>query len=62
MGFWYARELREVLKYKEWRNFSKVHEKAQIACERSKNVVSDHFVSVNKMIKMPKGASKEIQD
>jgi DNA-damage-inducible protein D len=30
---WSARELQEVLGYSEWRNFNKVVEKAQEACE-----------------------------
>lgn len=60
--FWYARELQEVLEYTEWRNFIKVIEKAKIACEQSSNDVSYHFVDANKTIRMPKGASKEIDD
>lgn len=60
--FWYARELQEVLEYTEWRNFSKVINRAQIACENSENPVSEHFVEVNKTIGMPKSATKEIPD
>ena len=60
--FWYARELQFALEYTEWRNFSKVIEKAIIACKNSKNNVSDHFVDVNKTIEMPKSATKEIVD
>lgn len=60
--FWYARELQALLDYDEWRNFENVIHKAKIACERSKNQVSDHFVDINKTIPMPKGASKEISD
>ena len=48
--FWYARELQKILDYTEWRNFSKVIEKAKIACEQSENAVSHHFVEVNKMV------------
>ena len=48
--FWYARELQVALEYKEWRNFSKVIDKAQTACENSENTVSDHFVEVNKIV------------
>ena len=48
--FWYARELQIALEYKEWRNFNKVIEKAKVACEGSKNSVSDHFVDVNKIV------------
>lgn len=48
--FQYARELQIALEYKEWRNFNKVIEKAKVACEGSKNSVSDHFVDVNKIV------------
>lgn len=60
--FWYARELQTVLEYSEWRNFKKVIEKAKASIEASKINVSDHFVDVNKTIKMPKGAKKQIED
>ena len=30
--YWYARELQQILGYKEWRYFSAVIEQAQIAC------------------------------
>ncbi len=60
--FWYARELQVALDYSEWRNFNKVIDKAKDACENSENNVSDHFVDINKTIKMPKNAEKEIKD
>ena len=60
--FWYARELQVALEYKEWRNFSKVIDKAITACEGSENAVSLHFVDVNKTSPMPNGGFKEIDD
>ena len=33
--FWYARDMQQILRYTEWRNFIKVIEKAKIACEIS---------------------------
>ena len=60
--FWYARELQKVLEYTEWRNFEGVIEKAKISCEQSKNDINNHFVDVNKTIKMPKNAIKKVQD
>lgn len=60
--FWYARELQFVLEYTEWRNFTKVIEKAITACDSSGNNSSDHFVEVNKTIEMPKSATKSILD
>lgn len=60
--FWYAREMQIALEYKEWRNFKKVIDKAIIACNNSDNSADDHFVEVNKTIKMPKNAEKSIED
>lgn len=60
--FWYARELTTALEYSKWRNFEKVIEKAKIACETSNNNINDHFAGVGKTIKMPKGATKTIDD
>jgi len=60
--FWYARELMGLLEYTEWRNFFKVIEKAQTSCSHAGQTVSDHFVDVNKMIDIGKGAHREIDD
>lgn len=60
--FWYARELMGLLEYTEWRNFFKVIEKAQISCSNAGQAVSDHFVDVNKMIEIGKGANREVDD
>lgn len=60
--FWYARDLQEALEYTEWRNFFKVISRAITACDNSNNIVSEHFVEVNKTINMPNNASKEILD
>ncbi len=60
--FWYARELSLVLDYIQWRNFSKVIDKAMLSCQNSGFECADHFVEVSKTIAMPKGASKKIVD
>lgn len=62
MEFWYARELYPVLEYAEWRNFSKVIDRAMLACKNSGFSIEDHFVGINKTITMPKGAEKKIPD
>ena len=59
---WSARELQTIFNYGEWRNFFKVIEKAKIACESSGANVSYHFVDINKMIELAKGAQREIED
>ena len=62
MEFWYARELQEVLEYSDWRNFNKVINKAKESCENSKNNTLDHFVEVDKMVRIGSGAEREIKD
>jgi DNA-damage-inducible protein D len=59
---WSARELQEIFKYTEWRNFLKVVEKAQKACENAGEKGIDHFVDTNKMIELAKGAQRQIDD
>ncbi len=60
--FWYARELQEVLEYKQWRRFEDTIERAKDSCQNSGNEISDHFAAVGKTIDMPKGAKKVIKD
>lgn len=60
--FWYARDLQQVLDYKEWRNFKLVIGKAKIACDNSNNNVQEHFVDVNKMVMIGSNAEREIED
>ncbi len=51
--FWLARELQKTLEYTEWRNFSKVIDRAMLACKNAGFEVVDHFVEVNKTVEMP---------
>jgi len=60
--FWYARELADVLEYTEWRNFTKVIDKAVLACKNSGYDTNDHFVEVNKMIEIGKGGTRKTKD
>jgi len=59
---WYARELQELLGYREWRSFSNVIEKAKTSCGKAGQQPEDHFVEVTKMIDLGKGATREIPD
>ena len=59
---WSARELCTFLGYSLWQNFSKVIDKARIACGNAGQNVSNHFIDVNKMITLAKGAQREIND
>lgn len=54
--YWLARELMEVLEYKEWRKFNKVIEKAMEACDGSNYCILEHFVLEDKMIGIANGA------
>jgi DNA-damage-inducible protein D len=58
--FWSARELGRVLGYSEYRNFLPVIEKAKDACNKSGNIVLDHFVEYHEMIDIGKGAQREM--
>ncbi|MBR1377105.1 MAG: hypothetical protein IJ565_04785 [Bacilli bacterium] len=49
--YWYARELQQILGYKEWRYFSTVIEKAQIACGNSNNNINSNFGVYTKIVK-----------
>ena len=60
--FWYARELAPVLEYVQWRNFTKVMDRAILACKNSGYAATDHFAEVSKTIKMPKTATKQVMD
>jgi DNA-damage-inducible protein D len=60
--YWSARELAPILDYAKWENFSKVIDKAMLACKNSGFDVTDHFPDVRKTIKMPKGAKKKVVD
>ncbi|MCL2441821.1 MAG: DNA damage-inducible protein D [Treponema sp.] len=60
--YWFARDLQKVLEYAKWENFSKVIDRAMLACKNSGINVNDHFPDVRKTIKMPKTAEKDIID
>ena len=60
--YWLARELQELLGYSEWRNFLKTVEKAKESCKTNGEAVSDHFVDVNKMVKIGSGAERKQDD
>ena len=57
--YWYARELQQVLDYKEWRKFLGVIDKAEDACNNSNFTLSDHFVQVDKMVEIGSGAERK---
>lgn len=60
--YWLARELQNILEYKEWRNFNKVIKTAKIACKISQHEVENHFMETNKEISTPNGGKKLLLD
>ena len=60
--FWYARELGPVLEYAQWRNFTKVIDKAMLACKNSGFATSDHFADVSKMVDLGSGSQRKVKD
>ena len=60
--YWLARELQEVLEYRQWRSFEDAIERAKEACQNSGFALVDHFADARKMINLAKGATREVQD
>ena len=60
--YWMARDIQNLLDYTEWRNFSLVIDKAKTACVNAGQDAADHFVDVNKMVKLGSGSERQIDD
>ncbi len=60
--YWLARDLQPILDYTEWRNFSKIINKAKEACTKSGIDIDDHFVELNKMVPIGSGAERKVED
>ena len=48
--YWSARELSKVLQYEKWQNFSKVIDKAMLACKNSGGNIDYDFTEVSKIV------------
>ena len=57
--FWQARELAPVLSYSRWQTFSKVLDRAMLACSNSGFEIADHFTGVSKMVEIGSGAKRD---
>lgn len=60
--YWSARDLSKILGYALWQKFKNVVEKAQEACQNSGQAVSDHFIHVDKMVKIGSGAQRKTEN
>lgn len=60
--YWRARELQNAFKYKEWRKFDGIINKAITACNNSNINANDQFVQVDKLIQHGKGGTRNIKD
>jgi DNA-damage-inducible protein D len=60
--FWYARELATVLEYSKWENFSKVIDRAMLACQNSGFAITDQFFKISKLVEMPSKPRKDSND
>ena len=58
--YWSARELSKVLEYVDYRNFISVINKAKEACKNSNQNTDYHFVDINDMINLGKGAVRQV--
>lgn len=60
--YWVGRELMDILGYGEWRNFQEVIGKAARACIESGQAVDNHFVAINKMVKIGSNTVRQVRD
>ena len=59
--YWSSRELAKVLEYPDYRKFQNVIDKAKIACENSGEVIHNHFVHTDEMVKIGWGEERQIE-
>ena len=60
--YWSARELAPVLDYVKWENFSKVVDRAMLACKNSGFEIADHFPDVKKKVDIGSGTQRKVRD
>jgi len=59
---WSAREMQEIFKYTQWRNFVNAIDKAKESCKNVGESISDHFADVSKMVEVGSGANRQLND
>jgi DNA-damage-inducible protein D len=58
--YWSAREFAKALEYVEYRNFIPTINRAKEACVNSGLTITDHFVDINELIIVGKGAERQV--
>lgn len=56
--YWVARELMEILTYRDWRDFREVIDKAISSCDMAGNYSTNHFVLTDEMVEIGSGAQR----
>ena len=56
--YWLARELQQILGYRQWRSINDLIERAKTACRESKNNIDDHFAVQCKMVDIGSDAKR----
>ena len=59
--YWSARELASVIGYADYRNFSKIIDKAKVLCVQNNKNIEDHFVEVNEMVTIGSEAKRKLK-
>jgi len=59
---WFARDLQTLLDYEEWRDFTKVIEKAKAVCADAGEDIDNHFVDVTQKVEAGSGVQRELKD
>src|SRR5689334_5286724 len=61
--YWSARDLMPLFGYGEqWRHFEYVMKQAMTVCEKSGNIVQNHFIRATKLVKSGSGSEREVKD
>ena len=60
--YWLARELQNVLGYRQWRSINDMIERAKVACQESKYSIDDHFALHRKMVKIGSNTTRNVSD
>jgi len=58
--YWSSRDLSKALEYKDYRKFLNVINKSKESCKNSGQVIHNHFVQVDEMVKIGSGAERSV--